>query len=255
MGSTFDNKSDELNKEIPIPLYFQLKEKIKGKIVNGSLEPGDLIPSERELSKKYNISRPTIRQALKELENEGLIHREKGRGSFVSKPKIKYGFIQKFTTFYDDMKEKGHETKTKVLKKEIYYAEGSITKKLNISENDKVIFIHRVRFIEGDPVVSVMNNIPYKLCPQLINENLENKSLYNILAKKYNIKPYRAEITLEPIVANEYDKKLLNIKEGSAMFLMKNITYSSDNLAMDYFESHFRGDKGKVKVKLHNNIK
>jgi len=254
MGNTFSNKSDQLNKDIPIPLYFQLKEKIKEKIVNGSLEPGDLIPSERELSKKYNISRPTIRQALKGLVNEGLLYREKGRGTFVSNPKIKYGFIQKFTTFYDDMKEKGYETETKVIKQEIQYASGSLAKKLEISENDKIIFIHRIRYIKGDPIVSVINNIPYRLCTALIDENLENKSLYRTLADNYNIKPHKAEITLEPIVANEYDTELLNIDENQPMFLMKNLTYSTDDVAIDYFESHFRGDKGKVKVELHNNI-
>jgi len=96
-----------LDKSTPIPLYFQLKEIIKDKIDSGKLKPGDILPSERELSQVYQISRPTIRQALKELVNEGLLYREKGKGTYVSKPKINYGFIQKLTTFYDDIKEKG----------------------------------------------------------------------------------------------------------------------------------------------------
>lgn len=249
-------KSNEniLDKNTPIPLYFQLKKILKEKIETGELEPGDLLPSERELKEKYQISRPTIRQALNELVNEGLVYREKGKGTFVAKPKINYGFIQKFTTFYDDMEEKGFNTKTKIIKMEVKSGRKALAKKLNIEENDRIIVINRLRFIEGEPIVSVINHIPYKLCPELVEEDLKDKSLYRIMADKFGIVPYRAQITLEPIVAEEFDTKLLDIKVGSPMQLMQNITYTSDEVIMDYYESRFRGDKGKVKVELHNEI-
>ncbi|MDI3547286.1 MAG: GntR family transcriptional regulator, N-acetylglucosamine utilization regulator [Halanaerobiales bacterium] len=240
-----------LDKNTPIPLYYQLKEILREKIETGELKPGDLLPSERELSEKYKISRPTIRQALKELVNEGLLYREKGRGTFVSEPKINYGFIQKLTTFYDDMVEKGYIMRTKVLEKDIKLVTKVIAKKLNIEENEKVIYISRIRYIENEPIVSVVNHIPYKLCPDLINEDLEDKSLYRILAEKYELVAYKARVTLEPIVASEYDSELLNIEEGAPIHLMQNITYTKENIIMDYFESHFRGDKGKVMVELY----
>ena len=241
------DENDQLEKDIPIPLYFQLKEKIKEKIVNGDLEPGDLIPSERELSEKYDISRPTIRQALQGLVNEGLLYREKGRGTFVAEPKIKYGFIQKFTTFYDDMQKKGYTLKTKVISKEVKKATARIANKLNIEKDDKIIFLERLRYIEkSEPIVWVMNFLPYDLCPELINEDLKDKSLYHILDEKYNITYHKAEITLEPVIAEKIDSEMLKIEEGSPIHLMENITYSKNGEIMDYFESRFIGDKGKV---------
>ena len=129
-----------------------------------------------------------------------------------------------------------------------------MAKKLNIKENDKIIFIKRLRFIEGEPIVIVMNHIPFKLCPQLLEVNLKDKSLYEIMESKFDLVPNRAQITLEPIIAKKFDSKLLDIKIGSPMFLMKNITYTKDGIIMDYFESRFRGDKGKVKVDLNNDI-
>ena len=243
-----------LDKSTPIPLYFQLKEIVKEKIDNGELKSGDLIPSEREFKERYDISRPTIRQALKELVNEGLLHREKGKGTFVSKPKINYGFIQKFTTFYDDMEKKGYKTKTKVVNMEVEKARMSLAKKLNIKKDEKVIIIDRVRYIQDEPVVIVKNHIPYNLSPGLKSQKLEDKSLYRLLADKFKIKPYKAEITLEPINADEYDAKALKVDIGAPMHLMGNITYTKENIIMDYFESRFRGDKGKVKVELYNNI-
>jgi len=241
-----------LDKSSPIPLYFQLKEIVKEKIDTGELKPGNLIPSEREFKEKYEISRPTIRQALKELVNEGLLYREKGKGTFVSKPKINYGFIQKFTTFYDDMEKKGYKTKTEIISIDIKESRISLAKKLNIKKNEKVFIINRVRYIQDEPIVIVRNHIPYNLCPELKYENLEDKSLYNTLTKKFDIKPYKAEITLEPIIADVYDAKLLNIDIGAPLHLMQNITYTEENVVIDYFESRFRGDKGKVKVELYN---
>jgi len=226
-----------LDKNTPIPLYYQLKEIFREKIDTGELKPGDLVPSERELSEKYTISRPTIRQALKELVNEGLLRREKGRGTFVSEPKINYGFIQTLTTFYD--------------KQEIKPISKAMAIKLNIDEDESIIYLARVRYIENEPVVSVVNHIPYKLCPGLIKEELENKSLYQLLTEKYGLKPFKVKISLEPVLASEYDAELLNIEEGDPVHLMKNITYTENNVIMDYFESHFRGDKGKIMVELY----
>ncbi|MHC2995051.1 MAG: GntR family transcriptional regulator [Candidatus Atribacteria bacterium] len=241
---------DMLDKNTPIPLYFQLEEILKEKIETEELQPGDLLSSEKELSEKYKISRPTVRQALRGLVSQGLLYREKGKGTFVAKPKIDYGFIQRLTTFYDDMIEKGYTTKTKVIKQEVKTVRGAIAKKLDIQKGEKVIFLSRIRFIENEPIVSVMNFIPYKLCPDLINEDLENKSLYRVLTNKYGLKPYRAEITLEPIVASKYDSRLLNMEENASVHLIKNIIYTKENIIMDYFESHFKGDKGKFVVEL-----
>ena len=174
-------KEDKLDKDVPIPLYFQLKEIIEEKITSGQLEPGDLLPSERELSDRYNISRPTIRQALQELVNEGLLYREKGKGTFVAKPKIKYGFIQRLTTFYEDMERKGYKLKTKIRKQEIREAPKRIAEKLNLKTDNKVIFLDRVRYIEEEPIVRVLNFVPYEKCPRLIDINLEDKSLYKVM--------------------------------------------------------------------------
>ena len=184
------------------------------------------ITSENKLSEIYQISRVTVRQAIKELVGEGLLYRDKGRGTFVCEPKINYGFIQKLTTFYDDMVEKGYTMRTKILKQEIKPASKAIAKKLNIEKNEKIIYILRVRYIENEPIVNVTNHIPYKLCPDLINEDLTDKSLYQTLAEKYGLVAYKARVTLEAIIASKYDSELLKIKEKAPIHLMKNVTHT-----------------------------
>lgn len=249
------NGEQELDKSTPIPLYFQIKEIIREEIEEGGLSTGDSIPSERKLADEFGVSRPTIRQALKELVNEGMLHREKGKGTYVAEPKINYSFIQNLITFYDDMVKKGYEPRTRVLKKEIRKPRKGIANKLEISPGDEVIFLQRLRSIEDDPLVTVMNFVPRYLCPDLIEVDLEDKSLYNVLAEKYDVEFHRADITLEPVIAEKYDKELLEVDEGSPIHLMKNVTYTEDGTPMDYFESRFRGDRGKMRVQLVNDEK
>ena len=111
--------SKKINKYIPIPAYYQLKEIIREEIESGRLKIGEKLTPENRLSEIFQISRMTVRQAIKELVVEGLLYRDKGRGTFVCQPKINYGFIQKLTTFYDDMAEKGYTMRTKIIKHEI----------------------------------------------------------------------------------------------------------------------------------------
>src|SRR3569833_738583 len=95
-----------LNKNIPIPLYYQLKERLTQQIMGGDFQPGTLMPSERELSDRYGISRMTVRQALGEMVKEGLLLREQGKGTFVAEPKITQGLLR-LTSFSEDMQSRG----------------------------------------------------------------------------------------------------------------------------------------------------
>ncbi|MFW6026859.1 MAG: GntR family transcriptional regulator [Candidatus Woesearchaeota archaeon] len=247
------NDNFKLDKDTPIPLYFQLKELIKDQINNDQLSAGDLLPSERELAEHFNVSRPTIRQALKELAHEGLLSRQKGKGTFVAESKINYGFIQRLTTFYDDMEEKGYKLKTKVIEQKVQKPQKFIANKLNISEEEKIVFLKRIRYINKEPIVSVLNFLPYRLCPGLENEKLENKSLYKTVGEKYELVFHEADITLEPVVADQNDVNNLGVEIGAPIHLMKNITYDKNEIIFDYFISRFRGDKGKINVRLVNN--
>lgn len=239
-----------LNRRVPIPLYYQLKEILKEQIEEGILAPGDLLPSERELSEKYGISRPTVRQALKELVYEGLLTREKGKGTFVAKPKLEYGFIQHFVTFYEDMAQRGYTLRTRVLRKEVQEAPKRVAKALQLKEGEKIIFLERLRFVEDEPVVWVQNHIPHHLCPGLLEEDLTDRSLYGLLLEKYHLKPQWAEVSLEPVVATDLDSSLLGIDPGAPVLLLENITYDTENRPIDLFISRFRGDKGRVRVRV-----
>lgn len=247
-----NNELGSLDKDTPIPLYYQLQKKLNELVSTGVLKPGDQIPSERELSEQFCISRPTIRQAINELVYQGLMYREKGRGTFVARPKIPYGFANRLVTFYDDMEQKGYRVRTQIISKDVKPVSGLPARFLGVEEGLDVIVMERLRFVEDEPAVRVTNYIPYSLAPRLLEEDLSNCSLYSVLTTKYSIRPSYSDIILEAAIADWQDSQFLRVPVGSPVFIMDDTTYDENNKAIDYSASRFRGDVGRIRIRVGN---
>ena len=120
---------DSMNRESPIPLYYQLKEIIKRRIKSGELLPNDILEPEEEMCKKYNISRNTVRKAISELEHEGLVYKIQGRGTFIKSPKISHRFVT-VVSFTEELLARGIRPSSKLLGLEVKKANEEIAKKL-----------------------------------------------------------------------------------------------------------------------------
>ena len=242
-----------LNFENQIPLYVQLKEFIKEKIDSKILLPGMKLPSESYFVQKFGISRIVISQALKELAYEGLVFRSRGKGTFVSEPKITQGFVQRLIGFNQDSAEKGMIAKTKVLNKKIIAADGELAKILKIKAGDKVIQITRLRYLVkgGDiPNHISITNLPLKKCPKLIDVDLEEQSLYSFLKSEYQFVITKGFRVIEAIPANEYQAKLLGITRGTPLLKLRSVSYLEDETPIEYYESVYRGDKVQFEVEV-----
>ncbi|WP_413303561.1 GntR family transcriptional regulator [Bacillus sp. 1P10SD] len=241
--------SNAINKESPLPLYYQLKELIKKEIEKGNLKPEEMIPSERDLGEKFEISRPTVRQAINELVNEGVLSRKKGLGTFVAKPKISQEFLENLTSFQNEMKSKGLPYSTKVIE----LKEVSTTPELESvfgTDYSTFIFMKRLRYIKDNPVVVVSTYIPKALAPGLINEDLTNVSLYETLQTKYNLKIQRAKRVMEAMVASEEDSKWLELEKVSAVMFIKTTGFLDDNRVFEFSLARYRGDLTNFTVNL-----
>ena len=155
-----------IDKSSPIPYYAQLKDALREKIEHGEWKAGDQIPSEPDLCRLFAVSRTVIRQALKDMAYEGLIVREKGKGTFVAEPKISESLIQNLTGFYQDMLERGQAPYSKVLKQAVIPASPKVAKYLSLAPGSLVIEIQRLRFVQDEPIVLVTTYLPYALCPE-----------------------------------------------------------------------------------------
>jgi len=252
-------KLDQLTKEsikfdIPIPLYFQLKELLRKLIMDGSWTLGDAIPTERELCDIFGVSRTTIRQAVSELVNEGLLYRSQGRGTFVAKQKLKERFIQQNIGFYEEMTSKGLHLESEVLEQSVTVAPDDIAAQLQIKNGDKIIKIERLRSVESEKVLIVVTYIPYDICPGLAEEDLNNASLYQILREKYGLKVETGSRTIEAISASDFDAQLLGIPKDVPLLLIKSIGYLADGKPLEYYEAKHRGDRCKLEVEFFRRL-
>ncbi|MBZ4645446.1 MAG: GntR family transcriptional regulator, N-acetylglucosamine utilization regulator [Petroclostridium sp.] len=246
--SLFQSKT--LNKDIPIPLYYQLKEILLEYITKHHTDIDQPIPTEVELSSHFNISRPTVRQAINELVVEGYLYRVKGKGTFISKPKIKQDFLQILDSFNNEMQKKGLTPSTKILSLKVIKSDEKVSEALNLPIESDVVQLRRLRFANDEPIVVVVTYLPYEKCPGIITKNLENESLYKILENEYGLTLASATRTLESVLAGEYEAKLLQIEKGAPIQFFESITYLADGTPIEYSLAKYRGDRNKFTFEL-----
>ena len=239
-----------IQKDSPLPLYFQLKELLRQEIEGGRWQPGQQIPSETELCEAFGISRTVVRQALRELEYQGLLYREQGKGTFVAQPKISESLMQDLSGFYEDMVGKGLTPVTKVLTQEVQPANKKIANYLQIEPGDKVVVIERLRSVGSEPILLVTTYLPYDICPDLIGEDLSTQSLYALLEKKHGLELSHGRRTIEAVAANQYEAQLLDVEEGAPLVLLDSVSYLRDGSPIEYFHAVHRGDRSRFVVEV-----
>ena len=242
----------ELSKTNHIPLYIQLKEIIENKIETGIWEPGDKIPSESILGDKYEVSRTTVRLAIKELINEEKLKSEQGKGTYVFKPKMDQT-LPHLTSFTEDIKQKGLKPGAEVIEFKECYPDKNISEKLEIEKDDKVIILKRLRTANDESVgihVSYLNSNIIDISK--LKEKDLSASLYNILEKDFNLKITEANETIEAISSNRKQSELLNIDEGSPLLYLQRVTKMKEK-PIEYVKVFYKADRYKYSINLTRN--
>jgi GntR family transcriptional regulator len=242
--------NEKINFESPIPYYIQLVNILKENIHSEVWKPGDQIPGEQDLCELYGVSRTVVRQALLELELEGLINRRKGKGTFISLPKISEGLVQKLTGFYQDMVERGLNPVTRVLHQDVIPASEKVARFLDINPGDQVIDILRLRFINDEPIQMVTTYVPFEMCPALATVDLTNRSLYKFLETECGIFIAKGQRYVEAVLANETEAELLGIERGAPLLMLDSISFSDGDRPIEYYHALHRGDRSRFEVEL-----
>ena len=238
-----------VDKESPLSLYYQLKQIIIDKIEKRELTENDKLPTEKELCDKYDISRATVRQALKELETEDYIYKIQGKGTFVS-PKRYQQDLLKFYSFTDEMKKIGKTPTSKVLSFEITTPPKKIAETLGIKMDEKIYKFTRLRLADDEPMMLETSYIPYNIFKGIKKEDLEITPLYTIFLNEYGTTFSKAEEIFRPTLMEKDEAKKLKYIEGGPAILLERITYNNENTVIEYTKSVARGDKFKYHVVL-----
>jgi len=238
----------EINKNSPLPLYYQLKESILEAIKNEEIVVGEKIPSERELAEYHNISRMTVKKAVDILVNNDYLIKKQGRGTFVSNYKESYS-ISPLLSFTKEMEKKGLNYKNKILNFS-KIKDKKIAKKLNLKENDEFFKIERLRLIENKPFLLEKTYLSTKKIADLKKEDLKTNSLFKLIKNKYNIKLKNAEAEIEAVILNDQVAKKMKVKEGMLGLYFEQISRDENDEIIEYTSAYYRNDNYKFKFKF-----
>jgi len=233
----------------PAPFYHQLKE-ILLRDIGSSWASGDKLPSESELCLQYGVSRTVVRQALDEMEREGLVYKIKGKGAFVTGRKFDSTFVQHAAGFHASMTSRGHVVTSDVLVQEVRPAGPHAARMLGLDVGVPVLALDRVRSVDGVRIQVVRAWLPYRLCRGLERVDLGDASVYAVLADRYGLRPHHGWRTIEAVAIPAQDAALLGVEPSSPGLLVESVTSSADDEAFEYFVAIYRGDRSRFDIEV-----
>ncbi|MCC3358944.1 GntR family transcriptional regulator [Bacillus sp. REN16] len=228
------------------PLYEQLKEKLENDIAEGKYKPGEKLLPEVEMAKKYNVSVITVRKATDELSIKGLLEKRQGKGTFVASRKY-YKDLNQVISFSESCKMIGAVPGAKVLMSELVVPSKDILDQMELSLDSKTVYISRLRLVDKVPMVIENNHFPLKYS-FLLEEDLDNNSVFNILKEKCGTQIVRSRRTIEICRASALEASHLNVKRNSPLLLVQGVVYGLDNEIVYVGSQIINGERYKLYV-------
>ena len=208
----------------PLPLYAQVKEALQREIEK-NMRPGQSLPIEPELEKRFGVSRVTIRRALEELETDGLIIRKQGRGTFVREPKIAQE-LTRLVSWGETIRQGGLEPQTRHTEIDLVEPSPEMVNSLKLIPGTKIVRVRRLRYASDEPICIMTNFMPQGLIPHLEQTGLIKDSIYETMAH-FNLKPVRAFDKVEARAATAWEAGQLQVPDGFPLLEVKRIVYDS----------------------------
>lgn len=234
----------KLNKNIPIPLYYQVKRMILNELANGSLKLGDKLPAEMEFCESLQLSRPTVRLALSELVAEGILIRKKRSGTFVAEPKIELSRSQGIEQFRRRMQDCSYECTVEVLDLCVVDKIDEINQRLELNGGDRLIYLKRMWRLGDTPIVYNATYLSESKFQAILNKDFSELSLFEILNLNYQTEVQRRSVKVEAVLASKNDVELLEIDRTRASLLyVADLVSDTQGGPVCWSISRYRGDK------------
>ncbi|MEH7401182.1 GntR family transcriptional regulator [Gottfriedia acidiceleris] len=240
-----------INKNSPIPIYHQLLEYIKCKIASGEYPADELIPSEREFSEKFQISRMTVRQALNNLVQEGIVYRQKGKGTFVSRQKVEKK-ISRLNSYTEEMIERGLKPSSRLVQFDILNSDKALSNILKIKEKDPIYFIKRVRLADSIPMSIESIHVSCDIAPNL-NQSVLEKSFFDYVNANIPDPIQYADQSIQARMPSEEEAQLLEIPPNCPVLAIYRTTYLRSGKVLEYELTVYRADRYKLVHSLSRN--
>jgi GntR family transcriptional regulator len=233
----------------PVPLYNQLKELLRTQILDGTYPPESRMPSESELGDIFQVSRITVRQALGDLQKEGLIFKIHGKGTFVAKPKA-FQNVSTLKGLAESMAQLGYEVINQLHSVKFIKANSRIAERLQVHEGDTVTEIKRVRLINREPVSLEVSFLPNDIGEKLQKADLITRDIFLILENDLQLNLGHADLAVDAVLADSELTKALNVEEGSPIMRIERLTHTVDGKPIDFEFLYYRGDAFQYRFRI-----
>lgn len=231
------------------PLYQALADALLERIHQGDLQPNDRIPSENELVQEYQLGRNTVRHAISELVSQGILKTIHGVGTFVEDSRLRKT-AEYLLGFTSEMQLQGKEVGSQVLDARLIPADPFLSRRLQVQLGAEVVFLSRIRMIDGEPTAIERAHLPHELCPGILRHDFSEASLYQLLSDNYGRHPDHAEQEIAARLATPQVAGLLGLDLPSVVFVFHRETRLADGRVIEYVDSEVRADQYRFQTKL-----
>nr|HID14437.1 GntR family transcriptional regulator [Anaerolineae bacterium] len=240
-----------LDRNSPTPLYQQLKALLATQIADGLLQPGTPLPSERQLCDQFDVSRVTVREALRELSHEGLIHTVPGRGTFVAVPRADLTVKVSLAGFTADVRREGMTPSSALLDARLIVSPTpDLVEAMRLQPGDEVVRVERLRLVNNVPLALHTVYLNHRLCPQVLHHNLAQESLFSLLRDEYGLTLARAEEQVYATLASEREMELLNLSYPAAVLRAERTTFLDTGEVIELALAVYCGEWYRLRMQL-----
>lgn len=240
----------KLEKNSPVPLYFQIERLIREKIFSGELREGDKLPTEIEFMKEFEVSRPTLRQAIANLNRDGLIDIKRGYGTFIKTQDFEEPVLG-IRSYSEEAIKQGYKPVTKIVSFNVIEPDMEISKIFNLENDNKVYELVRLRLLNDEPTAIDTTYFPVKIAPKFsikdLRETGKGQSLYNLLKTKHGVSFNSGEETIDATSVNKEEARLLDMENKGPINLRKRIILDNQNRTVLYMKAIY---KTRYKIRL-----
>jgi GntR family transcriptional regulator len=237
-----------IDRDSPIPFYFQLAELLEDEIASGRWDVGRRMPSEPDLCDHYGVSRTTVRQALSRLEQVGLVTRSKGRGTFVHGQRPRSWLIQTEGFFHEEFVRTGHRVTSKVLQRERTTLPNWASDMLDLPRESRGILLERLRAVDGLVALYVINYLPERLGDLVLGMKDPHESLYRRLVAKGAVTISGGRRSVEAVSAGERLASLLEVDPQAALAYIESVSWDDDLHPFDCYQAWLRTDRMQLEI-------
>ncbi len=207
---------------------------------------GHKLPAEEDLAKEMNVSRGTLRKAISRLLKQGLLVQIQGKGTFVEKQKISYPFAQELVSFAESMTRKGYHFETEVISQMVIQPNASIQTKLEIGLYDLVLYVKRVRKIEGEAALLIENWVSLKHCPSIEKVDFTKVGLFEAIEKTCKLEISQGMRNFSATSLNKSDAEWLRLDEMTPVLMIDQLTFGSEGTPLECSKVLLRTDKYEI---------